>query len=178
MKRLVSIASLALVLGATALSPTSASARTVEPGSIWLAVGSGFGFKTATNIGGSSGFWMVNVQGEYCFSTTLSLVSDVDIGLANTNPIRLRIGTKHRMTGLDLPLSPYLQVQASVGRLFNALGANLTLLGVRAGLGVDYFLTRRISASVGFSTDLGTTLGERPALYGTHELLVSLGYAW
>jgi hypothetical protein len=62
--------------------------------------------------------------------------------------------------------------------VFNALGANLGLAGIRTGIGSDYFITSNLTAGAALNFDFNTTLGERPAFYGQWEFLLSGSYAF
>lgn len=131
----------------------------------------GPGFKLGSTLGGSSGFLLLDSQIENALSRHLSTVVGVGLGLADTIPIRLRGGFRYRIANLDLPLSPFGQVQLTLGRLYDVIGANLNVAGIRAGIGIDYFLTANLATGLLIAADLGTTMGQRPAFFGTLEIL-------
>ncbi len=152
------------------------NAKTMSPGDTWVRAGFGLGAKLGSQIGGSNYFLMLNAGAEHSFDSNFSFVGDVDWGVAGTLPLRIHAGGRYRLTGLELPLSPFAQLQLSGGMVFNALGADLGLAGLRAGLGTDYFITSKLSGGAVLNFDFNTTLGERPAFYGQWEFLLSANY--
>src|SRR2546427_10070037 len=110
-----------------ALLPVSASARNLEPGEIWLHGGLGVDFKLGSALGGSGEHLILDGEGEYALSKALGVVGGLNLGLAGTKPITLRAGMRYRLTDLGLPLSPYGQVQLTLGQLRDVIGANLTV---------------------------------------------------
>lgn len=161
-----------LMLAVVLLLPGAARARTVEPGTIWATAALGPGFRLGSALGAADGNLLVMAQGEYAISSALSAVAELNLGIARTLPLRFRPGARYRLTGLALPLSPYAQAQLSVGELFDVLGANLTYIGARLGAGADYFLTGDLSAGASLGVDLGSTVGERSAFYGSFEVMI------
>lgn len=164
---------IALIVG---LTSSTASAITVPAGGTWINGGFGLGSKLDSQVGGSDFFLMLNAGVEHSLNSNFSVVGDIDWGLAGTVPLRLHAGARLRITGLKLPLSPWFQAQLSTGMLFNALGATLPLVGVRPGIGTDYFVTSKLSASAALHFELNSTLGERPAFYGQWEFLLMANY--
>ena len=155
-----------------------AQARTMEAGSLWMNSSFGSGVKLGSRVGGSNGFLMLNAGTEYLLSPELSVIADIDVGVAGTIPLRLHAGARYRLTGLGSPLSPFAQLQLTAGRVYNALGADLGLFGIRAGLGADYFITSRLAGGLVTHLDLNTTLAETRAFYGVWELLATASYAF
>ncbi len=155
-----------------------ASARTMEPGNIVVGGGVGPSFKTGSDLGMSSGYLMLNGIGEYVFTPQISGVASVAAGLAGTIPLRLRVGGRYRVIGGELPISPYVQLEVSAGRLYDVLGTNLTSVGLRAGAGADYFLSANWMVGVLGALELARTTGERPANYSTIDLLLTFGHVF
>ncbi len=155
-----------------------ASARNVEAGELWVTGGPGAGFKMGSPLGGSAGYLMLMAQGEYTLSSSLGIVAGLNYGLAGTMPLRLRAGGRYRIADLDLPVVPWAQAQLSVGRLFDVIGANLTTLGVHLGGGADYFLTASLAVGGMIGVELSSTLGERPAFYGTFEIMALASWSF
>lgn len=154
-------------------SAATSQARTLEPGSIWFNGGVGPGFRVGSPLGGSDTYLMLNAQGEYLLSSALGATGEVSLGLAETNPFKIRLGASYHFSGLELPILPYAFGQLSVGRLLDVLGADLTTLGGRVGGGADYFLTARFKVGALFGWELATTLGDRPVTYSQIELLAT-----
>jgi hypothetical protein len=149
-----------------------AHALRLKPGSFVLQSGMGPGFKLGSTVGGSPGYVMLNVGGEYAVSSAWTAIVDTSLGLADTVPVRVRTGGRFRLTGLGVPFLPYAQVQSSFGRLYGVLGADLWVAGGRVGIGTDYFLTKDYAVGALASADLGRTLGARPAFYGSFEFFI------
>jgi hypothetical protein len=161
--------------------PAVAGARTVEPGTITGAVAVGPGFKYGSILGGSGGYLLIQARGDYAIDQTLSVVADLmlgNFGFIGTVPLKLRAGGRYRLTGLDLPISPYGQAQLSVGRLFDVIGANLTTFGLFLGVGADYFLTAQLGTGLLVGTDLSRAFSDRSAFIGTFEITVYASYAF
>jgi hypothetical protein len=159
------------------LASTEAAARTMAPGSISLAGSLGPGVSLGSRLGSSDGYLILGAEAEYDVSSSASGIVDASFGLATTKPLRLNAGTRLRATGIDLPLSPYIQVQASVGRLFNALGSNINFVGGRLGVGLDYFLTAKMAAGGLVAVTAGSTLADRAAFYGVFDMLFYARYS-
>jgi hypothetical protein len=160
------------------LLPASALARNLEPGSLWVSGGVGGGVKMASPHGGSGGHFLLLGQGEYAINKTFGIVGGVGFGMASTKPLKARVGVRYRLSDLGLPVSPWGQAQLSVGGLFNVIGADLFTIGVNVAGGADYFLTADLSVGGQIGVDLSSTLGARPAFYGTFEFLAVVSYAW
>jgi hypothetical protein len=158
------------------LIPNAAAARTTEAGSTVLGAMIGPGFKLGSTLGGSSAYLLTGVQAEYVFDKSLSAVADLSVGLAGTVPVRFHAGARYRFSDLELPISPYIQGQVTIGRLNNVLGATLPYLGLRVGAGADYFLTSNIAVGALAAVDMGSTTGDRPAFYGTVDVLAYATY--
>jgi hypothetical protein len=172
MRRLLIIALLAL--------PTSATARNVEPGSVWVGAELGPAFKLGTPLGGSGGYLMLGARGEYAFSKQLGVVADLqlgNLGFIGTSPLRFRAGARYRLTDLGLPVAPYGEVKLDIGRLSDVIGANLTIWGVHVAAGADYFLTAKLAVGGHAGVDLGSTISDRSAFYGTFEIMATVSYA-
>jgi hypothetical protein len=150
----------------------TAQARTVEPGTFWLSGGAGGAFKAGSNLGGSNGYLMLTAQEEYVLRSDLSEVGDVtlgNLGLWGTNPLRVHVGARYRLTGLQLPVSPYAQLQLSAGWVHNALGANLWTFGPRVAVGADYFLTAKMLVGATLGYELLATTGAWPSRSVTYS---------
>jgi hypothetical protein len=173
-----------VALSSTLLFVTAAQARTVDPGTFWLSGGLGGAFKEGSNLGGSNGYLMLTVQGEYVVSSNWGVVGDVtlgNLGLWGTNPLRVHAGARYRLTGLQLPVSPYAQLQFSAGKLFNALGANLWTFGPRVALGADYFLTAKLLVGAAVGYELLVTTGPWPSRsvsYNQIDFMALVGYSF
>lgn len=157
----------AVVLGSIA-SP--ARARTVEPGTVSATVNLGPGVRLGSRLGGSESYLLLSSEIDYAVSKAVSVVGDITFGVAATNPLRFSAGPRVRLTGLDSLWSPYVAVQASVGRLFGVINTDLMFMGGRAFVGTDYFLTGQIAAGAFTGVTLATTLSDRPSFYGIWEL--------
>ena len=155
-------------------APTGASARNLEPGRLFVGAGLGAAARMGTPLAASPAAGLVSLQGEYTLHRAASVVTDLTLGMASTNVLVGAAGVRGRLTDLGLTLSPYGQVELAAGGLFDVLGANVPWLGSRLGVGVDYFLTGRLSASLGLATLLGGTLTDRGAFYGMVQVLVSI----
>ena len=163
------------------LFATGAHARNIEPGSSWLSGGLGAGFKAGSNLGGSAGYFLLTGQYEYVLRTQWSVVGDAtlgNLGLWGTNPLRLRAGARYRLADLQLPVSPYAQLQLSWGRLFNALGATLTTWGGRLAIGADYFLTATLLVGAQIGYEVLATTGPRPVGYSQIDFLALAGISF
>ncbi len=161
------------------MTPQFSHARTAEPGDISVGGQLGLGSRMSSKLGagGYEPYLMLGGTGEYAIDMNLAAAGELSLALGRSIPIRLRAGAKYRLTGLELPISPYGLGQLSVGRIYDVLGADLTLWGIRLGVGADYFLTKKFSAGVLLAIDLGSSLGTRPAMYGTFEVLFGATYA-
>jgi hypothetical protein len=131
-----------------------------------------------SRLGSSGSYLMLAGNGEYAFSSAISVVAEARLGLSGTIPIQVSAGAKYRLTGLALPVSPFLEGDLVGGRLFDVLGANLNILGARIVAGADYFLTSNTSIGMAASYQLAQTRGERPAWFGMADLVVRAGLAF
>ncbi len=178
MHRSPSVLLLLAVSVGVSIAADTASARTMEPGNIVIGGGIGPSFKTGSELGMSSGYLMLNGIGEYVITPEISGVASVAAGLAGTIPLRLRVGGRYRIVGGQLPISPYVQLEVSAGRLYDVLGTNLTSFGLRAGGGADYFLSANWMVGVLGAWELARTTGERPANYSTIDVLLTFGHVF
>lgn len=162
------------------LMASRAEARTVEPGAITVSGGIGPGIRLGSRLGGSRAYLLVFGQGEYNLTKNVSLLGGVQTGISGTLPLQLQLGGRYRLTELDLPISPYAQAQIVVGRLYGVIGdSNLTTLGVRGGLGADYFLTAQFAAGGLVAMSVGSTVGqEAAAFYGSVDILAYAAYTF
>ena len=158
--------------------PMAAFGRTVEAGSIMASGGLGPGFRLGSSLGASSVYLLLNGQGEYAFTPELAAVGGLQLGVSGSVPFRFRAGGRYRLTKLDLPVSPYAQVQLSVGRVWDVIGANLTTLGAFLGVGADYFLTAKLAVGGQLGLDLSSTLGARPSCFSIVEVLATATYVF
>ncbi len=160
------------------LVTTPALARTVEPGSFSLSAGIGPTIRLGSTLSAGRAYFVLQGQAEYDFTSELGAVADLSYGIGSSQPLRFHIGGRYRFTKLDLPVSPYAQLQFTAGRLYNVLGANLPYYGARVGGGADYFLTRNFGAGAMVGADLGSTTGDRPTFYGAIDILVYATYTF
>ncbi len=167
-----------LILSGLGFAISPASARNVEADALNIGATIGPSFKIGTTLGGSSAYGTLGITGDYALDSAWSLAGDVTVGLANTVPLRLHLGTRWRKGNLDLPLSPYLRVDCTLARLYDVLGADLTAMGGRLGAGVDYFVTASITAGLLVGVDLLGTFGDRPAFTGLVDLLLYATYSF
>jgi len=165
-----------LLLAVILLLPSVASARSITAGDIRLMAGVGPGGNVGgSRLGAAAAYFLLDLQATYAFTRSLGAVVEVGIGGAETTiPFRARAGLQFHIPGLRWPVLPYLGLQFSVAQLFNVLGAELTYLGARLNLGVDYLLTKTWGLGIVMGFDAGSTLGTTPAFYGTVE---TIGYA-
>jgi hypothetical protein len=156
--------------------PLSVQARVVEPGAVQLGAQVGPGLRLGSELGGSRAHLVLNGIGEYAFDKVWAANLELGLGLASTVQLLARAGARYRVADLGIPVSPYGLAQVSATRLVGVIGANLWALGLRLGTGADYFLTKQWAVGALLATDLGTTLGDRPAFLGTVEILVGATY--
>jgi hypothetical protein len=168
----------AIIAAFVMLLAASAQARTVEPGTLTVAGGVGPAFRLSSPLAAGRTYLVLQAQGEYDFTSSLGALADVSFGFGSSQPLRLHLGGRYRVTQLDLPVSPYAQLQFTLGRLYNVLGADLTYVGARVGIGADYFLTRKLGAGMLIAVDLGGTTASRRAFYGTVDMLVYAAYTF
>lgn len=168
----------AIIAAFVVLLAASAQARTVEPGSFTVAGGIGPAFRLPSPLAAGRTYLVLQAQGEYDFTSSLGALADLSFGFGSSQPLRLHLGARYRVTQLDLPVSPYAQAQLALGRLYNVLGADLTYIGARLGVGADYFLTKKLGAGALVAMDLGGTTASRRAFYGTVDVLVYAAYTF
>ncbi len=168
-----------IIVACFVLVTSPAAARTVDPGAFSLGGGVGPGLRLGSLLDAGRFYLVLAGQAEYTLTSTVSTVGDVSFGFGSAFPLRLHIGGRYRFSDFGLPpISPYVQVQLSLGRILGVLGASLTYVGMRAGGGVDYFLTRNFAVGAVLGADGGFTTGERPALYNVFDLLVYATYTF
>lgn len=167
-----------IIVSCAVLSTATAFARTVEPGSISVGGGIGPSIRLGSQLDAGGAYLLLRGHGEYAFSTELSGVADLSLGVGGTVPLRVHLGGRYRLTQLELPVSPYAQVQLSLGRLYDVLGADLTYVGGRVAAGADYFLTKELGVGALVGVDLGSTTGERPAFYGLVDIVAYATYTF
>lgn len=165
-----------LLLAVVLLLPSIASAGSIRAGDIRLMAGVGPGGNVGgSRLGAAAAYLILDLQASYAFSRSIGAVIEVGIGGAETTiPLRARVGLQFHIPGLRWPVLPYLGLQFSVAQLFNVLGADLTYLGARLAVGLDYLLTKTWGVGAVMAFDAGSTIGETPAFYGTVE---AIGYA-
>ena len=166
-----------LLIGAILATSAVAGARTVEPGTMTVAGAVGPGFRMGSRLGGSRAYLLLGGQVEYAGTSTLTSIADFSLGLADTIPVRLRAGARYRLAGTEGPFAPYLQGQIVVGRLWDVIGANLWVLGVRGAAGADYFLSARLGVGAVVGVDVGRTLVSPSAFYNTFDVIAYASYA-
>ncbi|MBN1962321.1 MAG: hypothetical protein JW841_15410 [Deltaproteobacteria bacterium] len=160
------------------LTTSIAMARTIDPGTFSVSGGIGPTIRYGSLLDAGRAYFLIQTQGEYSFSSQYSAVTDLSLGFGSSYPVRFHIGGRYRLTDFDLPIYPYAQLQFSLGKLFNVLGANLTFVGARVGAGADYFLTKNIGVGGIATLDLGSTTGIRPAFYGVTDILIYATYTF
>ena len=128
------------------------SARSMEAGSIWLSGGLGPGLELQADPSDLSKALILSGQVEYPFIEHWSAIGELGVGIGASHPIEARIGARYRVTGLSIPVSPYMQGQALLGRLLGYSSNQLTW-GGRGLIGLDFFLTKDIAlgGQFGFS---------------------------
>ena len=174
MRKLISI--LAFVSFSFLSAPTQA--KSVEPGSVWLAGQLGFDSKMGGLVGGSDTLLALGAEVEYALESRIGIYARGVFGLGDTQAIKLETGVKYRFTGIDLPISPYVSAHLRTGHLMDVMGADLWTIGAGFGGGVDYFLTRHFTAGLDIVFDFGSTLGERPTGYDTTDVLLTVRYSF
>ena len=150
----------------------------MEPGTLAVSGGVGAGVRMGSLLDAGGGYMVFTGMGEYAFKKSLSGVADLSLGLGRAWPLRIHAGGRYRLSDLELPVSPYAQVQLSYGKLYNVLNATLTYLGLRAGVGADYFLTANLGVGGLAAIDLGRSLSDRPAFYGVVDLFLYASYTF
>lgn len=164
--------SVAIFLTAVGWS-TPSSARTFEAGKP-IAFGQiGPSFLFDGRLGGSSAYLLVGGGVEYPFDKTLSATADLVFGLSGSQQLKIRGGGRYHFTGLDAPISPYAEGGVVFGRLFDLIGTDLGLYGVRVGAGADYFLTGDLIAGVKLGYEMTRTTGPRPVWFNQLEVLIT-----
>lgn len=164
LKRSGLLCSLSL-LSALAHAPL-AHARNIEAGRLFVGGGIGPGLSIGSKLGTAPADFMFVGLSEWTLSRALSVVGDATIGVGGTTPLLGRAGLRLRAHDLGLAVSPYAQLQLAGGGLMKVMGSHLRFMGVRFGVGVEYFATANISFGLGIGAHLGSTLGQRPAFYG------------
>ena len=160
------------------LIASSADARNIEPGSVWISAQLGLDSKMGGRVGGSDTLFTLGGEVEYALESQLGLYGRATLGLADTQALKLQVGTRWRFTGLELPLSPYVSGHIQTGHLMGVMGANLWTLGAGFGGGLDYFLTRKLTAGLDLAFDFGGTLGSGSAGYNTMTVLFNARYGF
>ena len=129
-----------------------ASARSMDAGSIWLSGGLGPGLELQADPSDLSKALILSGQVEYPFIEHWSALGELGVGIGASHPIEARIGARYRVTGLSIPVSPYMQGQILLGRLLGYSSNHLTW-GGRGLIGLDFFLTKDIAlgGQFGFS---------------------------
>ncbi|MEM6531534.1 MAG: hypothetical protein AAF654_02875 [Myxococcota bacterium] len=170
---------LVLTLGTAALlsvlCPINAMARTVEPGKLIASGHLGPAFLNDSRLGGSDRFLLLGAGLEYPFTKSISAAGDVSFGLSGSQQLKLRGGGRYRWANLDLPISPYAEGHAVVGRLFDVIGTDLSFYGIRAGAGADYFLTAKLLVGAKLGYEIARTTGANPTTFAQVELLATVG---
>ena len=131
---------------------TPASARTMDAGSIWLSGGVGPGLELQADPSELSKALILSGQIEYPFIENWSALGELGVGIGSSHPAEVRIGARYRVTGLSLPVSPYMQGQLILGKLLGFSSNQLTW-GGRGLIGLDFFLTKDVAlgGQFGFS---------------------------
>lgn len=170
-----------VILALSVALPTTASARSVKPGSVWAGAGFGPGFKLGSRLGGGGFYVLTSARGEYAINKTFGGVADLqlgNLGFIGTSPLKFRVGARYRLTGLDLPVAPYGEAKLAIGRLDNVLGSNLAWFGIHFAAGADYFLTAKLAVGGYLGLDLGSTFGTPSnSFFGTVEVIATASYA-
>ena len=121
-----------------------ASARTMNPGDIWLSGGVGPGLELQADPSDLSKALILSGQVEYPFIEHWSAIGELCVGIGSSHPMETRMGARYRLTNLSLPLSPYMQGQVLLGRLLGH-SSNYFSWGGRGLIGLDFFLTRNLA---------------------------------
>lgn len=154
------------------------AARTLEAGHPIAFVGLGPSRLIDSRLGGSDAFLMLDAGLEYPFDKNWSAVGEALFGLASTRQVKLRGGARYHLSDLNLPVTPYAEGQVVAGRLFDVLGADLSLWGVRAGVGADYFFTAKLLAGLKAGYEIARTTGPNGRTFGQFEWLLTADYVF
>ncbi|MBC7793889.1 MAG: hypothetical protein H7Z43_09280 [Clostridia bacterium] len=148
----------------------------MEAGQVWLGANVGPSFRLGSDLAIPDAMLMFNGTMEYVFAPQWSVIAGVALGVSGTVPLKGRFGGLYRFSGFELPVSPYVRAEASAGRLFDVLGADLTSVGGRIGAGADYFLTAKWIIGAMVAYELASTTGQRPVWYGTLDVLLTFAH--
>ncbi len=165
--------SLVVCLTLTAIASAPTTARAKEPGSLWLGGAIGPSFKVGSRLGGSGGNLSLAGQAEYTLDPKVSVIAGLTLGLAGTVPLQLRAGGRYRVSISKMPIRPYGQAELVVGRLFDVIGANLTVYGLRLGGGADFMLRPQVAVGGLVAYQLARTVSDRPTVFGSFELFAT-----
>lgn len=158
------------------LSTSTAAARTMVPGAVWLGGEVGSRWHLLTPLGGAKDQTTLAATFEYAWTSALSSTADLTLGAASTLVLGGQIGARYRLTGLQMALSPFFDAGVSATRLFDVIGANLTTAGLQIACGTDYFFTARFLLRARLGWETATTFGVRPA--PLQVLTIRLGAAY
>ena len=154
------------------------AAKSVEAGSVWLGGQVGLDFKMGGRVGGSDTLLAIGGEVEYALDSQIGIFAGGVFGLGDTQAIRIRTGAKYRFGGMGFPISPYVSGHLQTSHLMDVMGANLWAMSAGFGGGVDYFLTRHLTAGLDVSFSFGGTLGERSTGYDSADVLLTARYAY
>ena len=171
-----------LVVIAAALSAAPAQAYRLESGDQMVRVNAGgsFNFVRHRLVSRETPAAVLSIGAAYGFAFTdsFSVIGALRPGFADGYvDLPLSAGVRYRFPGLDAPLIPY----GSVEGVF-ALGVPLgppplhLNAGVRAALGVDYFITGNFGVGLEFAMETGPLFAPAFELESSAELLLACGY--
>ena len=146
------------------------------PGALVFGGGAGGSIKGSQNVGGSSGFFVMDTFVSYHVTPNVGLIGGVQADVAESQMIRMNAGAQYHIDQLNSPLLPYALLQLSYTRMMNILGADMNWVGARVGLGVDCLIRKNLLGGMLIASHLGSTLSARPAFYGTWEFTAYAGY--
>ena len=112
-------------------------------------------------------------HGVYAIDSHVSAIASAGAAVAETSILRLRSGLRYQFNGLGRPLLPFLQTQLSLAEIFAPSSRHAFYFGLATGVGVDYFLTRRLGLIGLLQVDTGAAAGHAVT---TLELLVGVTY--
>jgi len=163
---------LALILFAAWATPASAFENRAGDLRLGATLGAGGHFG---DLPLDAPFFHLGAAADYALSPALGVLGVVQAGLSGTSHLALGAGVRYRITGLELPLSPFGQALLTLGPLFTTRGATVGL-GIELGAGAEYFLTADIAAGALLKLDLGGALGRPNGFHGTAGFLLTATY--
>lgn len=150
----------------------------MEPEKPVVTASIGPSFLFEDRLSASSKTMVLGVGIEYPLSKELSVLGELNYGLASTQQLKLRAGGRYRLVGFDFPIAPTFDAQLVAGQLFDVLGTDLGFFGLRLGTGVDYFLTDTLLAGLGIGLEFNRTTAERSVGFEQLDLVLRVAYVF